>query len=432
MKKLIALLTALVMVTALALTGCGAEPSPVGTSSESNVTDDGKEQAGDVKLKFATFQSGDVAEDWETIQLPKYKEESGIEVEHVFVAHTDTITTYMTWQAAGTMPDIAMLSAEYLNSLISKEMILNLDKFTSENQSDYDFSRYFDNLLSAYKYNDEIYALPSDMDLGLMWYNKDIFDSANIDYPNADWTWEDLEKTATALTSGSGPNKIFGANLANYQTYLWQNETDIYSDDKTTCLMNTDSVKESLNYMYDMVDRGVAILPATEEPLFQNGKAAISLGAGPWFAHYEMKNVDFNWGVTSVPKGKVDATTCYGSTFAIFNDSEHPQESLDFITWFLTDEQQLQRAEQFSWFPPSKTVLAMDEFLDNDDIMSMTRDQKQLVLEETKSGKAPIIVENQNEINTVITREMSLMWAGEKTVDEATNQITKEVNELLK
>lgn len=434
-KRILSSFVACCLVLCLfSLSGCTESPAP--SAAATGVSAEGESQTAekkDVKLKFATYQAGDVAQDWETVQLKKYKEETGVEVEHVFVNHEDTITTYMTWAAADTLPDAAMLSANYLNALIEKKMILNLTKFTGEKDPDYDFDRYFPNLLNAYKYKDEIYALPSDLDLGLLWYNKDIFDAAKLDYPNPDWTWTDLQENAKLLSSGSGPEKVYGVNLGSYQSYLWQNGTDTISADGTECLMNADATKEAFQYMLDMVQKdGSAVNPSSEEPLFQNGKAAMSLGAGPWFAHYEMENVDFNWGVTAVPTGKEKATTCFGSTFAVFQNSKQPQEALDFITWFLSDEQQMDRATKFYWFPPSTTCLNMEEFLNDDKVMGMTKAQKELVLSETKHGRAPTVVESQNELSQIMTRELSLMWAGEKSLDDALNQITEECNALLK
>lgn len=425
-KKLTLVLLAVLMLFAAACAAPEEKPQS-GAESGSGTVKTGEK----TKIKFASYQTGDVAEDWEKTQFPKYLEETGVEVEHVFVNHEDTISTYMTWAAADQMPDAAMLSANYLNALIAKGMILNLSDYTSEKNPEYDFQRYIPKLMDAYKYEESVYALPSDLDLGLMWYNKDIFDEAGVAYPNENWTWEDFQKNAELLTSGDGPEKIYGASLGDYQTYLWQNGTDTIAEDRKTSLFRTPEVKEAVTYMMNMVADGTAANPNNKEPLFQSGKAAISVGAGPWFAHYEMENVEFNWGVTALPQGKEKATTCYGSTFAVFKNSKNIDAGVDFITWFLSDEQQLDRAAKFYWFPPAQSCIETDAFMNTDTIMGMTKEQKELVLSETEFGRAPIIVEKQNEINQVITSEFSLMWAGEKGVDETLDKIADEVDKLL-
>ena len=49
-----------------------------------------------------------------------------------------------------------------------------------------------------------------------MYYNKAIFDEAGIEYPNDDWTWEDFEAAARALTVKSGNRTTrYGATFGN-------------------------------------------------------------------------------------------------------------------------------------------------------------------------------------------------------------------------
>jgi multiple sugar transport system substrate-binding protein len=419
---------AIALVLVILFAACGAPAAPAGDAATAPAT-----APGDVTLRFGSFQGGTIEEDWVNVQFPRFYEETGIEVEHVFVTHADTISTYLTWGAAGMLPDAAMLSALHLHALVQRGMILNLGQFSADNNINYNFDRYFTNLLGAYKYNDQIYALPSDMDLGLLWYNKNLFDEAGLDHPNPNWTWDDMRTNAMALARGEGMGQIFGVNLASHFVYLWQNGTNTISEDRTRSLMNTPEAHEAFRFMLEMVESGAAVNPNVTEPLFQNGMVGMSAGQGPWFAYYVLVlgEVDFEWGVTALPRGREKATTCFGSTFAVFESSPYHREAFDFITWFLTDEQQFIRAEQFSWFPPSYTVLQMPEFIDNDEVMRMSRDQKNLVLAETNYGMAPIIVAAQAEINTIINRELSLVWAGERNLYDALEQIVSEVDPLL-
>lgn len=422
-KRFVSLASALAML--LISSGCSsgqdASSSGGGTNSSSKAK----------TIKFASFQTDTIAEDWETVQFPAYEEETGVKVEHVFVNHTDTLSTYMTWAASDSLPDAAMLSADYLNSLVTKGMILNLSDYTEANGIDYDFDRYFPNLLNAYKYEGDVYALPSDMDINMLYYNKDIFDEAGVAYPTNDWTWEDLRENAKALTSGEGPNKIYGVNWGNYIPFLWQNETNTISEDGTECLLNTPAAIETFDFLASMLHEDEsAVMPGTDEPMFDNGKCAMTY-SGPWYAYYNLAEVDFEWGIAAVPAGKVKATSCYGSTFAVFEASPNQKEAVDFLTWFLSDEQQLDRAEKFCWFPPASSVVEAGNFMDDDSIMGLTKEQKELIMSETECGDAPIVVENQNEINQILDRELTLLWAGEKSVEDALNTAAEEIAPLL-
>ena len=58
---------------------------------------------------------------------------------------------------------------------------------------------YKQSLLEAYATDGTQYALPSSFSDVVLYYNKDLFDAAGLDYPSADWTWAD-EKAAGQVT----------------------------------------------------------------------------------------------------------------------------------------------------------------------------------------------------------------------------------------
>jgi len=63
--------------------------------------------------------------------------------------------------------------------------------------------------------NGQVIGFPAIIDNLSVIYNKDLFDAAGVDYPAADWTWEDFRETAKALTD---PSKgVFGVNMG----HLW-------------------------------------------------------------------------------------------------------------------------------------------------------------------------------------------------------------------
>jgi multiple sugar transport system substrate-binding protein len=268
------------------------------------------------------------------------------------------------------------------------------------------------------------------MDLGLVWYNKDLFDAANLAYPSNDWTWDDYRATAKALASGEGPGKIWGSEMPQLQHFLWQAGADYFSADGLSCALNTPEAKEAYNFILGMMDEGICPRERLYEGGFNAGRAGMTLGSGPWYAFYMLNDAEFTWDVAAMPQHKHKATTAYGSSFGILKSSENIDAAFEFISWFLSDEQQFIRAKQFSWFPPSGTVLDFPGF-DGEDVLNMNTVQKQLVMDETEYGRAPLVVANQNEINQIITRENSLIWAGEKSVDDGLAAMEAEINPLL-
>ncbi len=58
---------------------------------------------------------------------------------------------------------------------------------------------YYPRALEAFQQDGKQYALPESFSTVLLFYNKDLFDQAGIDYPTADWTWDDAMTAAKAI-----------------------------------------------------------------------------------------------------------------------------------------------------------------------------------------------------------------------------------------
>ncbi len=391
--------------------------------------DNDKPYAG-TKILFSSFQTGDVEKDWVENQFKRFTEETGIEVEHVYIAHGDTVSTLMTRTAAGIAPDCAMMSHNYVNSLSAKGLLVDLNAFIKGKNISYDMGRFFPKLLGAYTYQGNQFALPSDMDLGLLWYNKEIFDKQGIPYPTASMTWEEYKETAKKLTYGAGPGKVYGSEMPSIQHLLWQAGADYLSEDGKTCTINTPEAKKAYQFVMNMIDEGICVRPGSEGVGLTSKRAAMSLGSGPWYAHYVLGEVEFAWGVAPLPHDKFNATTAYGSAFGILESSKNKEAAFEFITWLLSDEQQYIRAKAFSWFPPASTVVNVEGFNDVE-VLNMTAEQKAMVLAEAAYGRAPVVVEKANEVAEIIRREETLIWANEKSIDDALKTMEEDINKLL-
>ena len=77
-------------------------------------------------------------------------------------------------------------------------------------------------------------------------YNKTLFDEAGLEYPNADWTWDDFRAAAKALTDPA--KKQFGFSYPmdasedsvwHYDPLLWQNGGSILNEDNTQAAFNS-------------------------------------------------------------------------------------------------------------------------------------------------------------------------------------------------
>lgn len=261
-----------------------------------------------------------------------------------------------------------------------------------------------------------------------------MFDKEQVPYPTENWTWADYLDAAKKLTKGEGPNKVYGseANDGLANIFIWSNGGEFLSKDGKACNIDKPEAVEALQFLADTYLKYKVCSPrGTAEPLFQQGKAAMSLGNGPWYSHYVLKDVKFKWDVAPMPKNKVLSVSAYGSTFAILADSKHKEEAWKFITWFLSDEQEFIRAKQFAWFPPSASVTALPNFSDVS-VLGLNQDQKNVIFKETQFGRMPVIVEKQAQVDQQFNNEWDKVFQGKVSVQDAAAVIKKNVEPLLK
>ena len=64
------------------------------------------------------------------------------------------------------------------------------------------------------------YTLPYRSDWYVLYYNKDLFDKANVPYPGNDMTWDEYEELARKMTSGEGNDKIYGTHNHNWMALV--------------------------------------------------------------------------------------------------------------------------------------------------------------------------------------------------------------------
>ncbi|MBN1138688.1 MAG: extracellular solute-binding protein [Anaerolineae bacterium] len=95
------------------------------------------------------------------------------------------------------------LNDESIASVVNVEPFLAADASTRKED-------FFPSVLDQFTYQGQVWGLPGSVTVGVVNYNKDLFDAANVPYPTAGWTTSDFLDKAVALTQGEGANKIYG------------------------------------------------------------------------------------------------------------------------------------------------------------------------------------------------------------------------------
>src|SRR5918995_1096917 len=147
---------------------------------------------------------------WDSAQLPAVEAQAAafkelhpnITIEPQVVPWDDYWTKLQTGVAGGATYDVFWMNADGLPVYASQGALVSIQGMVDDGSIDVD--AYPESLRSLYTFEDTVYGIPRDFDTIALFYNKDLFDKAGVEYPTGDWTWDNLRAAAEALTIKDG------------------------------------------------------------------------------------------------------------------------------------------------------------------------------------------------------------------------------------
>jgi len=358
-----------------------------------------------------------------------------INVELEMLPFSDIFTKYKTLAAGGEAPDIISLNFENTSQIASLGALEPLDDFIASDG--YDMNVYYDNTVDMYQIDGVQYAMPATFSDVVLFYNKTLFDEAGLDYPNADWGWDDLVTNGQALTQdidGDGVTDIFGYALAWWPMYLFLNGADVLTADGTACALNTPEAIEGLQKMVDLQGEG-GIAPSrghlaaqSDWDMFIAGKLAM-FPVGPWGVQPFNDNIsDFEWDIAHHPAGAQKATFLFGNAYAMSASSKNKDAAWEFLKFATGPEGSQIRQEGKYEISPVKEV-AENEFLNSLD--GAPPEHANVFMEAVDYAMTPPKSSVWSELSDAIWPELELALIGNISVEDAVANACIGVDSIL-
>jgi multiple sugar transport system substrate-binding protein len=279
------------------------------------------------------------------------------------------------------------------------------------------------------------YGIPKDIGTLGLYYNKDLFDAAGVDYPTNDWTWDDLMDAAEKLTDPD--NGIYGIAADNngqnfYWNLIWQNGGDIFDEDQGICTFDSPESIEAMEYAVSFVEKGYSPTSAelanlTADEYFESGKTAMNF-AGSWMLT-EYLNVDtLNFGVAELPAGKEEGVICSGMAFSVSASTQNPEAALALVEYLGSEEAQTLEAESGVAIPAYTGTQQpwIDQFMDTYGV-----DVSAFVTCAEYGHTSPGITTSTSDASVIIDEYMPQVFSLEAPVAETMETITEEINANL-
>ena len=244
-RRLLAVLAVFGLLAAACTSG-GDESSATGESPSGPVT--------------LTMWHGytDVEADWFNAAIDQWNSENpDIQIDPLFVNNDKALQKLTVALQGDEAPDITYQYGSSLPSVATAPGLVDLTDWTQ--QPDVNWEDFVPGAREAATFDGKVLGIPALIDNLAIVYNKTLFDEAGIEYPNADWTWDDLRAAAKALTDPS--KKQFGFSYPmdasedsvwHYEPLLWQNGGSILNEDNTQATFNSPEGVEALDVLAGM------------------------------------------------------------------------------------------------------------------------------------------------------------------------------------
>lgn len=379
---------------------------------------------------------------WDTNQEPgineilaDFTEQTGIKTKLSVVKWDEYWTMLEAGATGGSLPDVFWMHSNESQRYMSNDMLLDITDKIAESEI-IDPANYPADIWGLYTLDDKYYAIPKDVDTIALWYNKAMFDEAGVEYPTADWTWDDVTEAAKKLTKEDGSQYGLAVrndnNQAGYYNLVFDNGGYIISDDKTKSGWDDPKTIEGMQTLETWITEGVmpsleTISENGEDVLFQSGKVAMVL-QGSWMlaAYRDNEYTAANCDVVELPKNASTGRRCSvynGLGWAASANGEHTEEAWQLIEYLGSKEAQTMQAElgvTMSAYTGTSDAWANSADFNLQAYLNMMED-----MEIRPYSKSTVTWENEdNEI-------MKKVYTGEATMEEVCKEMAEQMNEKL-
>lgn len=334
----------------------------------------------------------------------------------------------------GSAPDVFWMNGVNADTYIEGGMMLPLNDMLDASSSVNITEDFPASLTNLYARDGQYYAMPKDFDTIAVWYNKQIFDEANVPYPTDDWTWDQMVDTARQLTNPEkgiyGITAEFGGQQYYYPT-ISSHGGYILADDFKSCGYDSEGTIKGLQCWVDLIDEGLS--PTLEQltdtgssTLFESGRLGM-LWAGSWNTATYMKNEQLagNLDVAELPSVGGHKGNCInGLGIGIYSNTAHPEEAKLFVEWMGSKEgQEIQ----------GKSGAVISARYDCQSFFTETFPELNLhaYLNQVDAAMNYPCCKITNKMLTIESDYLKQAYTGQMTVENACKAIAAEVNPLL-
>jgi multiple sugar transport system substrate-binding protein len=343
--------------------------------------------------------------------------------------------------AGNDTPDMMMLNTGQFEAYAERNLFYDLGSFVEKES--YDLSIYWPVAIEGCKYKGVLYGLPKDISDVILYYNKDMFDAAGIQYPTANWKFSDMLEAAEKLTikNEDGSIKQWGYALYN-NVWAWAGHIlasggEIFDENHTKVLLNNPRSVNALDEYFNKLNKfapppGAIADMGWAGAYILNRTAAMGL-FGPWFRpQLAVMETPFRWGIAHYPVADItgkQATVAYVDMWGIYRNSKVAEPAWNFMKYLSS------KAGQELWvkFIGARSISPVIEVASSPEWINFgSPSSGSVILDALSYARVPPInFSSAMEVETIWDQAFESVIIGDETVQQAVSKILPPIQQVL-
>lgn len=411
-----------------------------------------KGKDGRVEIIYSYWGTPDEAESVQATADRYNASQDRITVKIMAIPNETYVTKLNTMATAKALPDCGIMNEAGVLQFAENGLLYDVSEMYGPNDS-----RPLDSL--TFKYKGKPVAYSAANEILLLYYNKKMFDKAGVPYPPSNtaqaWTWDQFVETAKLLTLDANGNNAKSSsfdskNIVQYgcmvENFTWQlevwclsNGSGFYKKDGSGVTINDPAAVEAIQKVADLhLVHKVAPLSTglTDDGMQRSiiaGTTAMATG-GQWnvgtcLASWRDEGNDY--GVAVLPYMKDKVTICTGGPNVVFTQSKNPKEAMEWIKWYMQEENSWFLIESGIWMPILekwyKDESLTRKWVENPNFPPYDQYKSAVVDYAMNNARSTswYYVNNTVDFNALLSSVLGEVWTGNKTAKDAIDENIK-------
>jgi multiple sugar transport system substrate-binding protein len=310
-------------------------------------------------------------EAWDKLLADFEKGNPTISVKKQYVPDSEYYDKMVAQAATGTLPDVVSNRSDKMDTWSASKILLELDDLIK--RPDFKLDDYFPESRKVGMLKDKTYGVPRAISAYVLYYNKDLFDKANVPYPDDKLTWAGLPELAKKLTldtNGDGKMDQWGylitANWKMWISLIWSNGGDYMDKEKTVSTIDSKESTEAIQQYLDLIHVNkvaprAADMAETGNQGFLTGRVGMYV-ALEGYINLMRTSSKFNWDIAYLPAGKAArATPMEASLYCIAAKTKVKDDAYKLFAHMLSSETQDYYAQRGTFPSRQSSVKTFNE-----------------------------------------------------------------------